>query len=63
MRFVTSRNFAVPADSRYFEDYAPGAVYEFGTITVTEPEIIEFASQFDPQYFHVHPEKAAPQQV
>jgi acyl dehydratase len=59
MPFVTLHNFAVPADKRYFEDYTPGDVYEFGTITVTEPDIIEFASQFDPQYFHVHPEKAA----
>ncbi len=55
---MTLHSFAVPADNRYFEDYAPGAVYEFGTITVTEPEIIEFAKQFDPQYFHVDPEKA-----
>jgi acyl dehydratase len=56
---VTLHSFAAPADDRYFEDYTPGDVYEFGTITVTEPEIIEFARQFDPQYFHVHPEKAA----
>jgi acyl dehydratase len=58
MPFVMLHSFAVPADSRYFEDYTPGAVYEFARITVTEPEIIEFAKQFDPQYFHVHPEKA-----
>jgi acyl dehydratase len=55
---VTLHSFASPPDDRYFEDYTPGDVYEFGTITVTEPEIIEFARQFDPQYFHVHPEKA-----
>jgi acyl dehydratase len=56
---VTLHSFASPPDDRYFEDYTPGNVYEFGTITVTEPEIIEFARQFDPQYFHVNPEKAA----
>jgi acyl dehydratase len=56
---VTLHSFASPPDDRYFEDYTPGDVYEFGTITVTEPEIIEFAKQFDPQYFHIHPEKAA----
>jgi len=56
---VTFHSFASPPESRYFEDYVPGAVYEFGTITVTEPEIIAFARQFDPQYFHVDPEKAA----
>jgi acyl dehydratase len=55
---VTLHSFASPPDDRYFEDYTPGDVYEFGTITATEPEIIEFARQFDPQYFHVHPEKA-----
>jgi acyl dehydratase len=51
-------NFAVPRDNRYFEDYTPGHVYEFGTITVSEAEIIAFAKQFDPQYFHIDPEKA-----
>ena len=56
---MTFHSFASPPESRYFEDYVPGAVYEFGTITVTEPEIIAFARQFDPQYFHVDPEKAA----
>jgi acyl dehydratase len=55
---VTLHSFASPPDDRYFEDYTPGDVYEFGTITVTEAEIIEFARQFDPQYFHVDPEKA-----
>jgi len=33
-------------------------VYEFGTITVNEAQIIDFAKQFDPQYFHIDPEKA-----
>ncbi len=55
---MTLHSFASPPDDRYFEDYTPGDVYEFGTLTVTEAEIIEFARQFDPQYFHVDPEKA-----
>ena len=55
---MTLHSFASPPDDRYFEDYTPGDVYEFGTITVTESEIIEFAKQFDPQYFHINPEKA-----
>src|ERR1700685_2555274 len=37
----------------------PGDVYEFGTITVSEAEIIEFAKQFDQQYFDVVTEKVA----
>jgi len=56
---VTSDNFPVPPDQRYFEDYAAGHRYEFGVITVSEQEIIEFASQYDPQYFHIDPVKAA----
>ncbi len=50
--------FAVPPEDRYFEDYVPGHVHEIGTVTVTEAEIIDFARQFDPQYFHVDPDKA-----
>jgi acyl dehydratase len=56
---VTLYNFTAPPNDRYFEDYSPGHVYEFGTITVREGEIIAFARQFDPQYFHPDPEKAA----
>jgi acyl dehydratase len=47
--------FSVPIDERYFEDYVPGSVYEFGSIVVTEEEIIEFAKQYDPQIFHIDP--------
>ena len=55
---MTLDQFAVPPESRYFEDYIPGHVYEFAGITVTEAEIIDFARRFDPQYFHIDPEKA-----
>lgn len=55
---MTVGSFAVPPDQRYFEDYTPGQVYELGTVTVSEAEIIDFARQFDPQYFHIDPEKA-----
>jgi acyl dehydratase len=48
----------IEISQRYFEDYIPGQVQEFGSVTVTEAEIIEFAKQFDPQYFHVDPVKA-----
>jgi len=43
----------------YFEDYVPGDTHEFGTIKVTEAEIIEFAARYDPQPFHVDPAAAA----
>lgn len=40
---------------RYFEDYVPGASYDCGSVSVSEAEIVSFASQFDPQSFHVDP--------
>jgi len=44
---------------RYLEDFPVGAVFEFGSITVTEQEIIAFARQFDPQTMHTDPAAAA----
>ena len=46
-------------EERYFEDYIPGAVFEYGEILVDEAEIIEFARRFDPQEMHIDPEAAA----
>jgi acyl dehydratase len=52
--------FSVPADERYFEDYQAGVVYEFPeTVSASEEEIIRFAREFDPQYFHTDPLAAA----
>lgn len=42
----------------YFEDLTPGLTLEFAGPTVTAEEIIAFAKQFDPQYFHVDAEAA-----
>lgn len=42
----------------YWEDFAPGQVREHGTRTLGEAEIIEFASQWDPQRYHVDPQAA-----
>ena len=44
---------------RYFEDYLPGASRDCGSVSVSEAEIISFATQFDPQPFHVDPGAAA----
>lgn len=43
----------------YFEDLSPGMVVGLGSVTVTEAEIIEFATKYDPQPFHIDPEAAA----
>jgi acyl dehydratase len=56
---LSDADFPAPIDDRYFEDYLPGAVYEYGYITVTEAEIIEFARVYDPQPIHVDPQFAA----
>jgi len=47
------------SEDRHFEDYVPGSVFEYGEVTVSEAEIIEFARRFDPQAMHVDPSAAA----
>jgi acyl dehydratase len=56
---LSDHDFAVPIDDRYFGDYKPGAVYEYGHITVSEAEILDFARAFDPQPIHADPAFAA----
>ena len=45
--------------SSYFEDLETGDEWTGGEYEVTEAEIIEFAEQYDPQWFHTNPERAA----
>jgi len=42
----------------YWEDLQPGQVLDLGGLTATREEIIAFASQFDPQPFHLDDEAA-----
>lgn len=42
----------------WFEDYVPRTVHEFGGIFIDKEKIIEFASEFDPQPFHIDMEVA-----
>jgi acyl dehydratase len=56
---LSEQDFAAPVNDRYFEDYTAGAVYEYGYVTVTEADILDFARAFDPQPIHVDPEFAA----
>jgi acyl dehydratase len=44
---------------RYLEDFRAGEVIELGSHVVGEREILEFARRYDPQPFHVDPERAA----
>jgi acyl dehydratase len=48
----------VPLKERYFEDYTVGEVHEFGDYLITREEIVEFASKYDPQSFHLDEEAA-----
>jgi len=43
---------------RYYEDLEEGLVEESSPYTVTAEEILEFASRYDPQYFHADSEAA-----
>lgn len=43
----------------YWEDFREGEVREFGAKRVTREEIVRFASEFDPQPFHLDEEAAA----
>lgn len=48
----------VENDVEYLDDFEAGRSYELGSFTLTETEIIDFATRFDPQAFHVDPEAA-----
>ena len=43
----------------YFDDIEVGYQSEVGTYTLTESEVIEFASTWDPQPFHIDKEAAS----
>ena len=47
------------ADERYLEDFSVGQKFQSGSITVNAAEIKAFASQFDPQPFHLDEQAAA----
>jgi acyl dehydratase len=43
---------------RWLEDFHPGETAEFGEYEMSEAEMIAFAARYDPQPFHVDPERA-----
>ena len=42
-----------------FAEFSPGQVIEAGPYVLGEEEILAFAKQYDPQWFHTDPEAAA----
>jgi acyl dehydratase len=55
---MNSSDFFHPSGNRYFEDYIPGLVHEFGSITVDEDEVLEFGKRYVPLPYHVDKEAA-----
>lgn len=51
-------SFHHPPESRYFEDYVPGAVHEFGSVVVNEEEVLDFGRRYVPLSYHVDKEAA-----
>ena len=41
-----------------FDEFRPGQVLRFGTATLSEADILAFAREYDPQWFHVDVERA-----
>lgn len=56
---MSQLDFAVPVEDRCFEDYVPGIEAVYGSIPVTEDEIVAFAKRYDPQPMHTDPAWAA----
>lgn len=55
---MVKHSFSTSIDDRYFEDYVPGSIHEFGSISVDQDEVMAFAKRYDPQAFHTDPEAA-----
>jgi acyl dehydratase len=47
----------------YLEDFTVGEVETFGSYRVTREEVIEFASRYDPQPFHLNDDAAAENRI
>ena len=48
-----------PATERHFEDYPVGAVFDLGSFSLSEDEMLGFARRYDPQTMHTDPAWAA----
>jgi acyl dehydratase len=50
--------FKTRPENRYFEDYLPGDVHEFGSIKVDEQEVIDFGKRYVPLSYHIDKDAA-----
>ncbi|HEX6512665.1 MAG TPA: MaoC family dehydratase [Chloroflexota bacterium] len=55
---MAEADFAVARERRALEDFVEGAVYEYGPISFSADEMVEFARRYDPQLMHTDPEYA-----
>lgn len=55
---MSTIGFAHPPEDRYWDDYVPGSVHEFGTIAVDEEEVLAFGRRFVPLSYHTDKEAA-----
>lgn len=55
---IIRNDIAAPIEDRYLEDYLPGDVCECGSMRLEEADLVEFASEYDPQIMHASPELA-----
>lgn len=55
---VSTAPAPIRADGLWLDDLSTGMTFRSQPYTVTEAEIIEFASRYDPQLFHTDPVKA-----
>jgi acyl dehydratase len=55
---MNKSSFHQPPENRYFEDYIPGAVHEFGSIIVDEEEVLDFGKRYVPLSYHIDKEAA-----
>ena len=44
-----------PIGDRWFEDYVPGSVFEFGYASLRDAEIVVFVRDYDPLAIHAGP--------
>ncbi len=55
---MNPNGFSTPREERYLDDFVEGAVYEYGPISLTAEEIVQFGQKYDPQAFHTDPAAA-----